>query len=125
MMTEARRPVNQNDLIVATYLSSNKSATAPLQMAHVTDLALHDVLLLPFRPGTTHGRLTVTVVAVKRGGIRGDGNLHMIPMAKIETGRDVVVMFETGAVTTREIGRTENGTALVNLPRENEIAKRT
>ena len=121
MMMEARKAVNQNDLIVVMYLSSSKSAATPLQMAHGTVLALPDALPQPFLPDTAHDLLTVTMVVVKGGGIRGDRNLHMIPKAEIETGRDVVVMFETGAVMMKG---TENGTALVNLLGE-EIAKRT
>lgn len=125
MMMEARRAVNQNDLIVVMCPSSSKSAATPLQMAHATVLALPVVLPQPSLPGTAHDLLAVTMVVVKGGGIRGDGNLHMIPKAEIETGRDVVVMFDTGAMMMKGIGPTENGTALVNLLGENEIAKRT
>ena len=120
MMMEARRAVNQNDLIVVMCLSSSKNAATPLQMAHATVLALLDDL-----PGTAHDLLIVTVVVVKGVGIRGDGNLHMIPKAEIETGRDDVVMLETGAVKMKGIGRIENGTALVNLLGEDEVAKHT
>jgi len=120
MMMEARRALNQNDLIVVMCLSSSKSATTPLQMAHAIVLALLDVL-----PGTVHDLLAVTMDVVKGEGIRGDRNPHMMLKAEIEIRRDVVVMFEMGAVKMKGIGQTENGSALVNLLREDEIAKRT
>ena len=125
MMMEARRVVNQNDLIVAMCLSSNKSAATLLQMAHATVLALLDVLPQQFLPGTAHDLLTVTMVVVKGEGIQGDGNLDMIPKAEIETGRDDVVMSETCTVMMKGIGLTESETALVNLLGEDEIVKRT
>ena len=125
MMMEARRVVNQNDLIVGMCLSSSKSAAIPLQMVHATVLALLDVLPQSFLQGTAHDPLAATMIVVKGEWTRGDGNLHMIPKAEIETERDVVVMLETGAVMMKGIGRTENGTALVNLLGEDEIAKRT
>lgn len=124
MMMEARRAVNRNDLIVVMCLSSSKSAAIRLQMAHATVLALLDVLLQPFLPDTARDLLTVTKVVVKGERIRGDGNLYMIPKAEIEMGRDVV-MFETGVMMMKGIDRTENGSVLVNLLGEDEIAKRT